>query len=218
MKRSSAFREVEHIADADAITSVSLADALRQRHADFFLFTPALLVTHSEFDRDPVVEFAVRMPAESDDLKPFCVDLTRGNEVFFSGLGSRPSPRTTKVVNWDRRLYCIDAARKEECISFFGGILFSNPNSGVFGSSFYYELTLPDPTVRTYAPLSVGVVGVRTNKYVAFLQSQFGGSARAVTTPINKLITCPNYVLEACALSGSVVSDPLQLREDKYVD
>jgi hypothetical protein len=216
MKRSAAFREVEHIVDADAIAVVPLADALRQRTADFFLFTPALLTTHSEFDRDPVIEFAVRMPANSADLRPFCVDLTRDKEFFFSGLGSRPSPRTSKVINWDRRLYCIDATRKEECISFFGGILFSNPASGVFGRSFYYEITLQDPTVRKYAALSVGVVGVRTNKYVAFLHPRLHGPARVVVTPVEKLHLCPSYIIDACALSGPSDSDPLRLREDKY--
>ena len=163
MRRTSEFREVENVTDAYSAPTIALSDVLRQQTADFFLFTPALLLTHSEFDRDPVVEFAARLPAEKD-LMPFCVDLQRDKEFFFSGLGEKPIPGRQKVVNWDRRLYCVDASRKDDCVSFIGGIIFSNPKSGTFGNAFYYEIPILDPTARGYAEITIGVFGVRTNK------------------------------------------------------
>lgn len=217
MRRSAEFREVENVTDAYNAPSIALSDVLRQRDQAFFLFTPALLLTHSEFDRDPVVEFAVRMPAAKDML-PFCVDLQRDNELFFSGLGATQLPGKQKVVNWDRRLYCIDASRKDDCVSFISGIIFSNPKSGAFGSAFYYDMTLNDPTARVYSELQIGVFGVRTNKNVAFLMPRMGAPAVVNVVSTDKLFLCPPAVIEACALSSQLSTDPLNMREDKHVD
>lgn len=217
MRRSSEFREVEDVAGAYSAPAIALSDVLRQRSQDFFLFTPALLLTHSEFDRDPVVEFAVRAPAEKD-LLPFCIDLRPTGAPFFSGLGEKQLPAVQKVVNWDRRLYCVDASRKDECISFIGGILFSNPKTGAFGTSFYYDLTVTDPTAREHSELSIGVFGVRTNKHIAFLMPSPVGPANVKVVAADKLFLCPPRIIEACALSTQVTADPLNMREDKNVD
>lgn len=217
MRRPAEFREAENVAGAYNAPTIALSDVLRQRTSDFFLFTPALLLTHSEFDRDPVVEFAARVPDEKD-LMPFCVDLRNDNEFFFSGLGLKQLPGKQKVVNWDRRLYCIDASRKNECVSFIGGIMFSNPKSGTYGSTFYYDLTVMDPTSRGYDELKVGVFGVRTNKYVAFLMPRIGAPAVASVAPLDKLFLCPPAVVEACAIASQISTDPLNMREDKNVE
>lgn len=214
MRRTAAFREVENITDADSTPPIALSDVLRQREQDFFLFTPALLLTHSEFDRDPVVEFAVRNPAEKD-LLPFCIDLRRDNEFFFSGLGEKQLPGKRKVVNWDKRLYCVDASRKDDCVSFIGGIIFSNPKTAIFGTTFYYEMTVADPTAHSYSGLQVGVFGVRTNSHVSFLFPRIGLPAVAATVSVDKLFLCPPAVIDACALSSQLSGDPLNMREDK---
>ena len=112
MKRPDTFTEVEAITSADAIQAISCSEALRRREKPLVLFTPALLFTHAGFDRDPVVEFDARFPAESRDLRPFCIDL-KGDDVFFRGLGVMPSPGRVTPVNWDKRIYGIDADRKE---------------------------------------------------------------------------------------------------------
>lgn len=217
MRRSSEFREVDDVSGAYNAPTIALSDVLRQKAQDFFLFTPALLLTHSEFDRDPVVEFAVRSPAEKD-LLPFCIDARQASRPFFTGLGEKQLPGRQKFVDWDRRLYCVDASRKEDCISFIGGIVFSNPKSGTFGVSFYYDISIPDPTAREPSELQVGVFGVRTNKHVAFLMPHIHKPAAVKVVPADKLFLCPPRVIEACALSAQFTADPLNMREDKNVD
>jgi hypothetical protein len=209
MRRSAEFRKVENVTDVYSAPSIALSDVLRQRGQAFFLFTPAFLLTHSEFDRDPVVE---------KDKMPFCVDLQRGDERFFSGLGATQLPGKKKAVNWDRRLYCIDASRKDDCVSFISGIIFSNPKSGAFGSAFYYDMTINDPTARVHSELQIGVFGVRTNKNVAFLMPRMCAPAVVNVVPIAKLFLCPPAVIEACALSSQLSTNPLNMREDKHGD
>jgi hypothetical protein len=214
MRRPEAFREVESVSDAYSVPTLGLADVLQQRPDDFFLFTPALLLTHSDFDRDPVVEFAVRMPAEKD-LMPFCIDLHRDNDFFFTGLGEKRLPGKQKVVNWDRRIYCVPAARKDDCVAFIGGIIFSNPRTGLFGSSFYYDMQISDPTSQGKRELQLGVFGVRTNKRISFLLPRISGPAVATSVAADKLFLCPPRVIEACALATQIPTDPLSMRDDK---
>jgi len=214
MKRPDTFTEVAPIIGADAIQPISCSEALRRREKPLILFTPALLFTHGRFDRDPVVEFDARFPAKSRDLRPFCMDL-KGNDIFFRGLGTMPSPGKVTPVNWDKRVYCIDATRKEECFSFLGGIAFSCPKTQFFASTFYYELPVPDPTAKTLEFLNVTVFGVMTNKGAAFLSGRFD------KPPIVRMLDAqaaqvqiPGAVRSAEILGGFTGEDPLTMRDE----
>jgi hypothetical protein len=160
MKRPDTFREVAEVTSADSITSLSCSDALRQRGRKVSLFTPAVLLTHGHFDRDPVIEFDARFPAASRDLRPFCIDLTGDREFFFQGLGLCPAPGTVTPVNWDKRLYVIDHSRAEECFAFLSGISYSSPKHGIYGATFAYGLDIDDPTSKKGERLLLTALGV----------------------------------------------------------
>lgn len=170
MKRPDTFEELIPITGADEIPRLSCSEALRNSGRKLKLFTPALLITHGGFDRDPVIEFDVRLPDEDKDQRPFAVDLTRGDEKFFSGLGITQLPGSRQSVNWDKRLYAIDERRAEICFAFIGGIAFSNPKIGLFANVMSYDLNIEDPTSRTGERLDVKIFGVMANKFTAFLQ------------------------------------------------
>lgn len=214
MSRPDSFTDVPTVSGADAIQSVSCADVLRQREKPVVLFTPALLFTHGNFDRDPVVEFDARFPAPSRDLRPFCIDLRR-DDVFFRGLGVMPPPGRITPVNWDKRVYCIDATRKEECFAFLGGIAFSCPKRQFFGSTFYYDLLVPDPTAAQLTFLTVTVFGVLSNSGAVFL------AGRHNKPPIVRTLDAaaareqiPVAVRSAEILSGFTGEDPLNMRDE----
>lgn len=214
MKRSDSFTDAVPIIGADAIQSMSCADALRRREKPVVLFTPALLFTHCNFDRDPVVEFDARFPAASRDLRPFCIDL-RGDDVFFRGLGVMPPPGRTTPINWDKRLYCIDASRKEECFAFLGGIAFSCPKTQFFASTFYYDLPVPDPTAKLFEFLTVTVFGVLTNTGAVFLAGAHNKPPAVRALDMNAArIQIPGAVRSAEILGGFTGEDPLTMRDD----
>lgn len=214
MRRHPDFHELDNVTDDYVAPAAAVSDVLCGQDDRFFLFTPALITTHSEFDRDPVVEFVIRSDLSGATL-PFCVDLRKDREFFFSGLGIKSLPGKSKVVDWDKRLYCVDSSVKNLCIDFIAGIVFSNPRSATFGSVFYYDIPVVDPTSAALATINVGVFGVRTNKYISFLAPQLSGVATAVTLPADQLAACPAYITSACALSMQTPDDPLSMREDK---
>lgn len=213
MSRPDSFREVEHITGADPVPLLSCSDVLRQRDRPVSLFTAALLFTHGGFDRDPVIEFDARYPAESADLRPFGIDLRRDHEFFFRGLGIQPPPGRQTPVNWDKRLYAIDSSREEECFGFLGGISFSHPKTGFFGNSFSYNILIPDPTSSTGDILSVRVFGVYSNVFIAMLLEQFNkpAIARRVTTPANGML--PDLLRGSNVITGYTGEDPLNMRD-----
>lgn len=213
MGRPSTFVQVDEITGADSIAPLSCADVFNQRNNPLVLFTAALLFTRGGFDRDPVIEFDARFPADSPDLRPFFVDLARESERFFSGFGVMPPPRRQKPVNWDKRLYCIDQRRQEECFSFLGGIAYSNTNAQFFANSFLQPITIPDPTSPTGQVLDVHVVGLVSNKFVVYAEPQINAPAvvRQVSTTKPHLI--PRSIYQAGLMSGFNGDDPLDMRE-----
>jgi hypothetical protein len=214
MKRPDSFTDAVPIIGADAIQSMSCADALRRREKPVVLFTPALLFTHAGFDRDPVIEFDARFPAESRDLRPFCLDL-KGDDVFFRGMGIMPPPGRATPVNWNQRLYCIDASRKEECFGFLSGIAFSCPKTQFFASTFYYELPVPDPTSKVLEFLNVAVFGVLTNKGVVFLAGDYNAPPFVRALDLNTArIEIPNAIKSAELFGGFTEEDPLTMRDE----
>jgi hypothetical protein len=213
MNRPNTFVQIDEITGADSIAPLSCADALNQRDNPLVLFTAALLFTRGGFDRDPVVEFDARFPADSDGLRPFFVDLAREHERFFSGFGVTPAPGRQKPINWDKRLYCIDQRRKDECFEFLGGIAYSNPAAQLFANSFLQAVTIPDPTSRTGQVLEVHVAGVMSNRFVVYAEPQINAPAiaRQVSTDQPHLI--PHSIYQAGIMSGFNGKDPLDMRE-----
>lgn len=212
MTRPDSFKEVPEITGADAIQAMSCADALRQRSRPVALFTPAVLVTHGGFDRDPVIEFDARFPAANRDERPFCVDLRKDNEFFFEGLGVSALPGTTRPINWDKRLYAIVENRAEECFAFLSGIAYSNQQHGFYGSAFAYGLDIADPTSKKNDRLLVTVIGAITNHTVSFLEP------RPTDRPVLKQYKTVNGQLPAILRGQSIFTnftgdDPLHMRD-----
>lgn len=214
MERPDSFDDVVPLSDTPELARLSCSDALRDTGKNLVLFTPALLLTHGKFDRDPVIEYDARFPVDDDALRPFCVDLKRDNEQFFEGLGRTVPPGKKKLVDWDRRLYALDASRAEECFGFIGGIAFSEPKSGYFGSVLSYDLVIQDPTSRVHNVLTVKVFGVLANTFIAFLEP------RKHSTPVVKVIpnvggAWPATLPKDNLLGVPLSEDLLNMREDK---
>jgi hypothetical protein len=211
MIRPSSFQEVEVISNADEIRQISCSEALRDRGKKFCLFTPALLVTHGGFDRDPVVEFDARygLPA---DYRPFCIQLKREHERFFAGLGVKAVPGH-KPVDWERRLYAIDEEYAGDCFAFLGGIAWSDPKYNYFASVMSYDMLIPDPTSKRHEMLTVKVFGVMGQNFLAYLEN------RLPVCPIARCVPFSGGALPANLprtnfLGVAPAEDPLQMRDD----
>lgn len=189
--------------DINPIEAVSCSGALSRIPGGVVLFTPALLVTHAGFDRDPVQEFDSLFPAEKSDERPFIVDLVNPNEVFFTGLGVKTTLGAKRPVNWDRRLYAIAKSREQECNAFFGGIYWLDRATSFHANSFKYTITIPDPTSKRKPAetIDVNVFGVVSNKFVAYIEEQMLGPAKA-----RKVGTAvfPPYLIAKGVVSGFV--------------
>jgi hypothetical protein len=213
MSRPDTFREVDVISGADAIPVISFTDAISQRDNPVVLFTPALLFTHGGFDRDPVIEFDARFPAESSNLRPFCIDLTRDREFFFKGFGNLPAPSRQKIINWDKRVYGIAAERKEECFEFLGGIAFSNPKTGVFANTFSHVIHVTDPTSRSGQVLDITVFGVMSNVAIVYVEQRLKGPGIVRSVSMKAYNAIPKSIREAGLPGGFTGEDPLSMRD-----
>jgi hypothetical protein len=177
------------------------------------LFTPALLFTHGGFDRDPIIEFDARFPAETEDLRPFCIDLTRDTEFFFRGFGTMPAPGKQRSVNWDKRVYGISETRKEECFEFLGGIAFSNPKLAIFSNTFSHLVSVPDPTSRSGQVIDITVFGVMSNAWVVYAATRFQKPAIVRVVSMKAPAAIPKAIREAGLLGGFTGEDPLIMRD-----
>lgn len=213
MARPASFQQVDNVTAADDIARLSCADVLSQRANPLTLFTPALLVTHGGFDRDPVIEFDARFPADHADLRPFFIQLQRGDEAFFSGLGQAPVSGG-RMINWDRRLYCIDASRAEDCFAFIGGIAFSNPKTGFFASVFSYDLAIPDPTSRRNQFLPVKIFGVAANSFVSLIEHRIGNRPRARQIKMTSADATMTFLRDRSLITNFDGTDPLNIRDE----
>lgn len=214
MQRPDTFHEVDAVTNADEITRLSCSEALRSTGRELKLFTPALLITHGGFDRDPVLEFDARFPASSKELRPFAIDLTRDAERFFSGLGVTKAPGTKQLVNWDKRLYAIDESRAEECFGFIGGIAFSAPKRGFFANVMSYDLNIADPTSIDNDRLIVKVFGVMSNQFDAFLQPRPTAEPIARVVHMGGRSSFPANLPRTNLIGIRPDEDPLNMRED----
>jgi hypothetical protein len=183
---------------------------LRGLNKQISLFTPALLLTSGRFDRDPVMEFDARFPAETVDLRPFCIDLKPDTgEVFFSGLGLHALPGRSRAVNWDKRLYGIAQQREEECFAFLSGIAFSDSKTGYFASTFSYDISIPDPTSKFNEILQVKVFGVISNQFIAMLEKKLVGPPVVRHVPVPNEKAALNFLQQNGVLSSFTGDDPL---------
>ena len=214
MLRPSTFTQVDAISGADSIAVLSCSDVLQQRENPLALFTAALLFTHGGFDRDPISEFDARFPAASSDLRPFYIDLAKNHENFFSGVGTCPAPGKKTPVNWNKRLYCIDQRRQEECFNFLGGIAYSAPKANMFASTFSQTVSTPDPTSKTGQFLDVTVFGVMSNQFVVYLDSQLHAPAIVRKLSGAAFNMLPRGICAAGHAAGFTGIDPLEMRDE----
>jgi hypothetical protein len=212
MSRPDSFREIESVTNADAIRQLSCSEALRNTGRKLRLFTPALLVTHGGFDRDPVQEFDARYGLP-EKYRPVCIQLKQDNERFFEGLGVHALPGRAPV-NWDQRLYAIDEQHHADCFDFIGGISFSDPRRNFFASVLSYDLLIPDPTSRRMEFLQVRVFGVLANTFAAYLQNRAPWCPAACKMPFQNGAMPPELLKhENMLIGGTPKADPLQMRE-----
>jgi hypothetical protein len=204
------FTRVEEVTNADDVAVLSCSEAIRGLNRQISLFTPALMITSGGFDRDPVMEFDARFPAESADLRPFCIDLKPStSELFFSGLGMHPLPGRNKAVNWDKRLYGIAQQREEECFAFLSGIAFSHADTGYFASTFSYPLEIPDPTSKFNELLQVRVFGIVSNQFIALLERRVNGPPVVRHVPVPNEKAALNFLQQNGILSAFTGDNPL---------
>lgn len=214
MSRPPSFIQVDNITNADAVASMSCADVLRQVGPEVTLFTPALLVTHGGFDRDPVMEFCARFPPESESEKPFCVDLKpTTDELFFAGLGVHAIPGYTGPVHWGKRLYGVPKSREEDCFAFLHGIMFSDKQRGFFASVFSYDMQIIDPTGWVGEMLLVKVFGVVSNQFIALLTQNPVGPPYAQSIPVSSSAAAAQFLQRRNIVSSFTVEDPLDMRD-----
>lgn len=212
MKRPDAFTEVESLSNAVEVPRLCVSDALRGMQHRVKLFTPALLITHGGFDRDPVREFDERFPAERHEDRPFVIDLQRDDEFFFRGLGVVGLSCHKRPPNWDKRLYAITAARADECFEFLNGIAFSAPTRGYYASVMSYDLKIKDPTTKTRAVLDVKVFGVLANSFIAYLADSFI-TPQAVKVAVGAGFNINNFMPNAGLIVNAYDDDPLKMRD-----
>lgn len=213
MRESKICDKVDAVTNADSIASRSCSEVLHGLTKQISLFTPALLVTVGRFDRDPLVEFDARFPAESADLRPFGIDLKpHTNEMFFSGLGVHTIPGY-KAVNWDKRLYGIAQQREEECFAFLSGIAFSDIKQNYFASTFSYNLSIPDPTSKFNEILQVKVFGVISNQFIAMLDARVSGPPTLRQVPVPNETAALNFLQQNGVLSSFDGTNPLIARD-----
>jgi hypothetical protein len=119
------------------------SQTLLDLQAELAYFTPALLITHGHFDRDPVFEYVVQHDVPADE-RPLTIDCDR---PFFSGLGVKQlgQPPYHEMVNWDHRLYAVPQHRWVECREFIASIAISDASRRQYTVAPWYDLRIVDP-------------------------------------------------------------------------
>lgn len=116
-------------------------ETLQALSIEHVLFTPAILYTHANLDRDPLVDFA-RQNQLSRSEAPFGVDCPY---PLFQDLG--PTVVNEAVVNWDHRIYAIARPRWEQLANFVRTIAITNTRAGFYAKIGSYTLKIVDPLV-----------------------------------------------------------------------
>lgn len=156
-------KHVEESRDLPPVASKAPARTLQDLTGEFVLFTPALIVTHARFDRDPVAVFSQqRSPEES----PSAINSQR---PFFQDLPSTP-------IKWNNRLYMIRKDLWEECRDFIARMVISDPKTQLYSEIGFGDLIIVDPLALALRPaadelptVSISTFCVTTNKFFAGL-------------------------------------------------
>jgi hypothetical protein len=123
-----------------------LADAPQSEHTlldlaeHFIYFSPALMMQHGHFDRDPVADFITtrEVPPEEGVI---AVD---HETPFFYGLGRGLC--AGQLIDWDHRIYMIPKHRWEECQAYISSIIIKDNARRQYTVFGWYELPVVDPT------------------------------------------------------------------------
>ncbi len=160
--------------DGNPMDAVGQANSLFEMRNEFKFFTPALLVTHGGFDRDPVGEYIAHRgndPAGG----PFCVDV---DLPFFSGLPPclLGRPPYAEMVDWNCRMYAVHNSRFEDLRDFIAGITVSDPQRTKVTLVGYYNITVVDTThtgaggfTTSFNALDVTVFGVDSSQGTVYI-------------------------------------------------
>lgn len=174
-------RETADVDPSGAVMqSAPAVQTLHDLREQFVFFTPALLVTHAHFDRDPVFEYVEQM-AVPESERPMSIDCQM---PFFSRLGKTQLgryPHSVEVM-WDHRLYACHAHRWEECREFICRIAVTDRQRRLYAAVSWYSLPVVDVTTLAARPamrlplIDVVVFAVHTNYNTHYL-------ARAIDPP-----------------------------------
>jgi hypothetical protein len=115
------------VTDGEPVAVEAVPQTLGALSRELRFFTPALIMTHGFFDRDPLYEFNSRHYNPDPDMRPFAADL---DLPMFQGLPVtslwQPAPALPAPVDWNRRIYGIHASRFEELDTFLCGLFIIN--------------------------------------------------------------------------------------------
>lgn len=130
--------------DGNPVGADGSPGSLYEMRADFRFFTPALLITHGSFDRDPVGEY-IQHHGNDAAGGPFCVD---ADMPFFAGLPAAMlgRPPFAELVDWNCRMYAVHKDRWEDLRDFIAGITISDRNRSFVARIGYYSMSVVDVT------------------------------------------------------------------------
>lgn len=116
------------VTNGEPVATESPAQTLSAAGVELRYFTPALLMTHGRFDRDPMYEFNSRQYDPDENLRPFGFDLDRPifQGLSVTSLGNLRGGPYSPQVDWNHRLYAIHASRFEELCAFVCAISFKH--------------------------------------------------------------------------------------------
>lgn len=178
----------------------------------FVFFTPALILTHGLFDRDPLVEFRRANPDIDDDASPFVIDC---EYPFFQGIGH--SVMCGQFVNWDHRIYGVHSSIWPRVHQFVTSLGLFEPARYHYAKVGWHPLQIVDPTTlhsgRLLPDLPVIEVTVFcVSSYRAFAYIEQAADPPRTLPYLNVQPPKPEIVKEAEALLGPP-SNPKNLAE-----
>ena len=107
----------------------------------YVFFTPALIITHGLFDRDPIIEFSRTHQTSDEADRPFYLDC---DYPLFQNLGKSLVQGT--LIDWDRRIYGITKSNWEQLRDFVGAIACYDPRRYHYAKVGFHNLKIVDST------------------------------------------------------------------------
>ncbi len=121
---------------ADAPALIAGAASLGELAKDFVFFTPGLLFTHADLDRDPVQEFMNE--AEGDPV----ISLMSFDRPVFDGFRFRDG-RT----DWNHKLIACERGRWPDLLKFLAAVGIMDTRTKTFYQAMPFSVMVPDPVV-----------------------------------------------------------------------